>query len=270
VLGVGLLLVAFPVAHGMILTALYLPVALMLAGLILRGVAFDFRAKAQSQYKRTWDFAFYMGSLITALSQGYMLGVYVIGLENSLAAFGFALLTSLCIAAGYAFIGGCWLILKTEGELQRRAVGWARKALWGTAIGIGAVSIATPMVSERIFAKWFSLPEFMALLPIPLITGALLVFLYHFIGTLPRSSDRWSWVPFVVAIAVFVLCFQGLAYSFYPYVVPERLTIYEAAAARESLMIILAGTVVVLPAIIGYTVLAYYIFRGKATELRYD
>ena len=270
VLAVGLLLVAFPIAHGQVLTALYLPVAIMLIGLILRGVAFEFRAKAQPVRKAMWNRSFLIGSLMTAFSQGYMLGLYIMGLERTPETVAFALLTGLCLVAGYALIGASWLILKTDGTLQRRAVRWARVALWGTGVGVAAVSVASPLVSQRIFDNWFSFPEIALLAPLPVMTAILFVVIHMALRHLPDSRDRWSWLPFAAAIGIFALCFNGLAYSFYPYVVPERLTIWAAAAAPESLMIILIGTLFVLPTIIAYSAFAYYVFRGKATDLRYD
>ena len=270
VMAVGLLLVAFPIAHGMILTALYLPVALMLLGLILRGVSFEFRMKVAPENKRAWNRAFFAGSLLTALSQGYMLGVYILGLRSDWEAVLFGALTALCVAAGYAMVGAAWLILKTDGALQRRAVGWMRTALAPVALGMAAISIASPLASERIFEKWFSLPELILLAPLPLLTGGLLIGLWLLLAHMPLKGDGFAWAPFAGATAIFVLAFFGLAYSFYPYVAPERLTIYEAAAAPESLAIILAGTLFVLPVIIGYTIFSYYVFRGKATDLRYD
>ena len=167
VLGIGLLLVAFPLAHGLILTQLYLPVVLMLVALILRGVSFEFRAKAPPEYKHRWDHAFFAGSLVTALCQGYMLGAYVLGFDQSLAAVLFCLLAALGLVAGYVFVGACWLIYKVEGELQKRAVRWAEVSLWATAMAMAIISIATPLLSERIFNRWFRLPEIIALLPIP-------------------------------------------------------------------------------------------------------
>ena len=270
VLAVGLLLVAFPMAHGTILTALYLPVAIMLLGLILRGVAFEFRAKVEPEKKRNWDRAFFVGSLMTALSQGYMLGLYIMGLEQTPWTIAFALLTAVCLAAGYAFIGAAWIILKTDGDLQRRAVRWARWAVGLVALGMAAVSLASPLVSPRIFEKWFSIPEIILLAPLPILSAIVLAGLWMVLGHLPDRNDRWDWVPFAGAVSVFALAFAGLAYSFYPYVVPERLTIYEAASAPESLMVILAGTLFVLPVILGYSAFAYRVFRGKATDLRYD
>jgi cytochrome d ubiquinol oxidase subunit II len=269
VLGIGLLLVAFPIAHGMILTALYLPVALMLIGLILRGVAFEFRAKAPPSAKPAWNRAFLAGSLITALTQGWMLGAYILAFEASLPALLFCALTALCLAAGYAFVGASWLIWKTEGTLQLRAVRWARLTLALTTLGFAAVSIATPLVSPRIFERWFSLPEIIALAPIPLATGILILGLFIFLKTAPREGDRLAWVPFATAAALFTLGFFGLAYSFFPFVVPDRLTIWEAAASPESLSLILIGTLVVLPVILAYSIFAHWVFRGKAQELSY-
>ncbi|WP_121067574.1 cytochrome d ubiquinol oxidase subunit II [Chachezhania antarctica] len=269
VLAVGLLLVAFPTAHGMILSTLYLPVFAMLIGLILRGVAFEFRAKARSRHKVRWNRLFFAGSLITALAQGFMLGLYIMGLEKTVETYLFATLTALCLAAGYGFIGATWLVHKTTRHLQIKALQWARRSLWAVIAGVGAVSMATPLVSDRIFGKWFSFPEILWLAPLPAVSGALIAALWIMLRRMPFAGDRWNWLPFATASVIFAAAYLGLAYSFYPYVVPERLTIYEAAAAPESLMIILVGACFVVPVIIAYSILAYVIFRGKATELRY-
>ena len=269
VLGVGLLLVAFPVAHGIVLGALYLPTAVLLAGLILRGVAFDFRAKAHDKHKRAWDHAFNIGSLLAALAQGYMLGLYILGFEGGWASHLFALLTAAMLAGGYAFIGACWLILKCEGDLQRRAIRWARLASWFTGAGVVAVSLATPLVSPRIFDKWFAWPDMALLAPVPIATAALFLWVEMLLRRLPLPNDRHAWKPFVACLGIFVLSFAGLAYSFYPFVVPDQLTIWQAASAPESLMFMLVGVVIVLPMILGYTIYSYVVFRGKARDLTY-
>lgn len=270
VMAVGILLVAFPSAHGAILTALYLPVALMLIGLILRGVAFEFRAKAPAKWKGLWNNAFFVGSVITALAQGFMLGKYVLGLDFNSASWFFAALTAVFLTVGYSCIGAAWLILKASGDLQRKAVAWAKGGIWGLVLGMGAVSFASPAVSERIWAKWFSVPEIFLLAPLPIASAALLVMLWMSLRHLPTSNDSWAWFPFACTIGLFVLAFFGLAYSFYPFIVPEKLTIYETASAPESLFIILIGTLVVMPMIAAYTAMSYFIFRGKAQQLRYD
>ena len=273
VLGVGVLLVAFPLAHGVILTSLYLPVALMLVGLILRGVSFDFRVKARAAHKARWNRLFAAGSALAALAQGYMLGLYIIGFERGFAAHAFGALIAFCLAAGYVLLGANWLILKTEGELQRRAVTWARRALWGAAAGIGAVSVVTPLVSTRVFERWFALPEFLLLLPVPLATLALLFAIDRSLARLPvrlaQGNEYGVSVPFVSTIGLYLLAFYGLAYSTFPYLVVDRLDIWQAASAPESLMIIFVGAVVVLPVIVAYSVFAYRIFGGKARALDY-
>lgn len=277
VLGVGLLLVAFPAANGEILTALYLPVAAMLAGLILRGVAFDFRVKGQAHHKHGWDRAFYCGSLLAALAQGVMLGGLITGFAPGWQGTVFSFFVGLCLASGYALLGSGWLIIKTAGALQRRAIRWAERSLWLTGAGLLAVSVGTPLVSERIFDKWFSLPNLLLLLPVPLFTAALFLLTAVFLRRLAqdaasanqRGLDRWCWAPLACAVAVFFLAFIGLAYSLFPYLVIDRITIWDAAAAPESLQFILIGTLAVLPAILLYTVFVYRVFWGKATALHY-
>lgn len=270
VMGVGVLLIAFPMAHGAILTALYLPVMLMLVGLILRGVAFDFRAKAHAGHKRRWDIAFCIGSLMASFAQGFMLGQYIIGFGYAPEQVLFSMLIGLCVCAGYILIGACWLILKTEGDLQKRAIRWARRAWLGTGVGILLVSASTPLVSPRIFEKWFSLQNMIGLLPIPIITAALFFAMLWVLKRLPFKDDQYAWTPFALVVGMFMLCFNGLAYSFYPYIVPEKMTIWEAASAVESLWVILAGALLVLPMIAGYTFFAYRVFGGKVRELHYD
>ncbi|MCC5986316.1 MAG: cytochrome d ubiquinol oxidase subunit II [Pararhodobacter sp.] len=270
VLAVGLLLVAFPLAHGVILTALYLPVAIMLIGLILRGVSFEFRVKAPAPHKWAWNSAFFVGSLMTAAAQGWMLGLYVMGLEYTAVNVAFGAASAVFLSLGYALIGAAWLILKTDGDLQRKAVAWARRSLWGVGLGIAAISAATPLMSPRIWDKWFTMPEFFLLAPLPILSVMLLAVLWFSLRRLPTADDHFAWLPFTATIGLMVLAFVGLAYSFYPYVVPDRMTIYEAAAAPGSLFIMLIGVLFVVPVIIAYSALAYWVFRGKATELRYD
>lgn len=270
VLAVGLLLVAFPMAHGVILTALYLPVFVLLVGLILRGVAFDFRAKVPTHRKHRWNRIFFLGSLTASLAQGYMLGIYVLGLQTGLAAMVFGALVALCLAAAYAAMGAAWLIYKTDGALQKKAVLWLRSALVLTALGMAAVSLATPLASPRIFDKWFMFPELLWLSPLPILSGLLFLWLWRQTFHLPKPNDRHAILPFLSLAAIFTLGFAGLAWSFYPFVVPDRLTIWQAASAPEALGIILVGVCFVLPVILGYSVYAYRVFGGKADDLRYD
>jgi len=273
VLGVGLLLVAFPQAHGVILQALYMPVAVMLIGLILRGVAFDFRVKARVRYKGLWNQVFAAGSLIAAMAQGVMLGRYLMAFEPGWQAWLFALLVGAGLSAAYALLGAGWLLMKSEGPLQRQAIGWARYSVFGAAICVAAVSIVTPLVSERIASKWFEMPEFFLLLPLPLLTLGLFVLLLivlpHLDKRLSDDDQGLCWLPFTAAVGIFLLSFYGLAYSVFPDVVIDQLDIWEAAAHPQALWIIFIGAVVVLPAILGYTIFAYRVFWGKTRELTY-
>ena len=273
VLGVGILLTVFPLAHGVILGALYLPVALMLIGLILRGVAFDFRVKARAAHKPLWNRAFFAGSLLAGWSQGYMLGSLITGFATGGWTLVFNAVIGLALVAAYSLIGAGWLIIKTEGALQLQALRWARVSLWFTMAGIAAISVATPLVSERIFDKWFSLPNLVLLLPIPLATAALFWVIHRSLQRLPvrlaQGNEYGAWVPFGATVGVFLLAFYGLAYSLFPWLVMDQLTIWQAASAPEAMGVILVGALVVLPMIIGYTIFAYRVFWGKSTTLKY-
>ena len=269
VLGVGILLVAFPLAHGVILTALYLPVAAMLLGLILRGVAFEFRFKATGWHREIWNRAFFVGSLVMAVAQGTMLAGVVTGFAQGAAFLLFGLLVGVGLAGGYALLGATWLVIKTEGALRDRALTWTQGALIVAALGIAAISFATPFASPRMLDKWFAWPRSLWLLPLPLLTLAALVGIGVSAARLRAGLSRREWIPFVLAVWVFVLAFAGLAYSLFPYLVLDRLTIWDAAAADKSLRFVLVGTVIVLPFILAYTVLSYRVFWGKARTLTY-
>lgn len=268
VLGVGILLIAFPKAHGLVLTALYLPVALMLVGLVLRGVAFDFRVKAQDEWKPLWNFAFWAGSGLAATSQGWMLGRYITGFAEGWLATLFAGVIALLLPAAYVLLGACWLVMKTEGALQQMAVRWAKLAWPPLVLGMGLVSVVTPLVSITVRERWFSMPEFIALLPIPLVTLAALGTARAMLNS-TQVLGRLCWLPFVAVVAVFLFGAIGLAYSLFPYVVMDRLTVWEAASATSSLAVIAIGCAITVPAIAGYTVFSYRVFAGKVRELRY-
>ncbi len=268
VLGVGILLIAFPKAHGVVLQALYLPAALMLVGLMLRGVAFDFRVKAQAAHKPLWNRAFFAGSGLAALAQGWMLGRYITGFAQGWEFALFAAAIALLLPAAYVLLGAAWLIMKTEGALQAHAVQWAKKAWPPVVLGMALISVATPLVSATVRHKWFSMPEFIALLPIPLMTVLALLGTRAMLNS-HRVLGKVCWLPFVLTVAVFLLGACGLAYSLYPFVVMDRLSVWQAASATESLAVIAVGCAVTVPAIIGYTVFSYRVFWGKARALNY-
>ena len=269
VLAVGLFLIAFPEAHNIILRELYLPATVMLIGLILRGVAFDFRAKVNSGLQLTWDRIFRLGSMITALTQGYMLGRYVMGFDAGIWPMLFAVLSALCVTAAYAFIGGSWLVMKTEGLLQNWSATVTRRALWLTALGIVAISVVNPIISLAVSERWFGMPQVILLFPIPIFCAAIIAVTDQYLARFPHHDDFGCWIPFSAAATVFFVCVSGLAYSYFPDVIPGIITADEAASASESLQFILFGALIVIPTIIAYTFYSYRVFWGKVGELRY-
>ena len=269
VLAVGLILIAFPAAHNVILEALYIPVVILLIALILRGVAFDFRVKAAMSHRPKWDLLFKLGSILAALSQGYMLGMYVMGFESSLTAYLFAGLSALGVLAAYAYIGACWLVMKTQNQLQKQATVWARKAGRFTFLGVVAVSIVNPLINPAVFERWFSLPNAILLLPLPLFCFVLFLVVDRLLKRMPFKDDVSCWIPFVAAVMIFFICFNAFAFSFVPEIVPGQLDIFSAASAPESLGFMLWGALVVVPTILCYTFYSYRVFWGKVQELSY-
>ena len=270
VLGVGLLLVAFPVAHGVVLGALYLPVVAMLIGLMLRGVAFEFRVKAEGWHRELWNWLFWFGSFLASLAQGLMLGYYITGFEPGFGYFLFSLVVAGGLCGGYVLLGATWLILRTEGDLQKKAIGWTRWGLAWVALGVALVSIATPLASESVRLKWFDFPRTLGLMLLPTASAAAWLWVWSLTGRMKRGQPAPEWGPFAGAVAIYALAFLGLAYSLFPYVVIDRMTIWDAAAHPSALKVMLIGALIVLPFIIGYTVFSYRVFRGKASEKLYD
>jgi cytochrome d ubiquinol oxidase subunit II len=270
VLGIGLLLVAFPAAHGMVLGALYLPVTVMLIGLMLRGVAFELRIKAEGWHAELWNWLFWFGSFVASLAQGFMLARYITGFERGFGYQLFALLVGASLCGGYVLLGATWLIGRTEGALQGKAIGWARWGLAWVALGVALVSLATPIASETVRERWFDFPRTLALMLLPIASAAAWFWIWRATGRLARGERAGEWRPFAGAVAIFVLAFAGLAYSLFPYVVMDRLTVWQAAAHPSALWFMAVGVAVVLPFLIGYTAFAYRVFRGKARAGLYD
>lgn len=268
VLGGGGLWVAFPVAYAVIMPALYLPVIVMLLALVFRGVAFEFRLVSRS--KTWWNFAFTSGSILAAFSQGVILGGLIQGIRVQDGAFAgghldwatpFAFLCGIALVSGYALLGATWLVMKTEAEVAERARVQSRALLIVVLGFMLAVSVYTPLAFERIAARWFSLPNFYFLWPVPVVTGLLALAAWRWIGDRRREI-----LPFVAVIGLFLLGYLGLVISSYPYLVPPSLTVWDTAAAPASQIFMLIGTLVLLPIILGYIVFVYWLFRGKVRE----
>jgi len=270
VLGIGILLSAFPGALAVVLGGLYLPVVAMLVGLMLRGVAFEFRMKAHGWHRELWNWLFWAGSFLASFCQGLMLGRYVTGFATSFGHWLFAIVVGASLCGGYVLLGATWLILKTEGELQRKAIGWARWGLLWVALGVGLVSLATPLVSATVRERWFDFPATLWVMVLPIATLAAGLWLWRSTGRLRDGALERHGRPFAAAAAIFLLAFAGLAYSIFPYIVIDRLTIWDAAAHPSGLRALFIGAAIVLPFIAGYTILSYRIFRGKAKAGLYD
>jgi cytochrome bd ubiquinol oxidase subunit II len=242
----------------------------MLIGLMLRGVAFEFRVKAQGWHRELWNWLFWFGSFLASFSQGLMLGRYITGFHPGAGFYMFAALTGASLCGGYVLLGATWLILRTEGALQKKAIAWARWGLLWVAFGVALVSLATPLVSQTVQAKWFDFPRTLALMLLPLATLAAGVFVWLATGRIKAGLREPDWTPFAATAAIFALAFAGLAYSLFPYVVMDRMTIWQAAAHPSALGIMLVGVVIVVPFLVAYTAFAYRVFRGKVRAGLYE
>jgi cytochrome d ubiquinol oxidase subunit II len=268
VLGGGGLWVAFPQAYAVLMPAMYLPVILMLLALVFRGVAFEFRWVARTS-KEWWNRAFWLGSTVAAFFQGVILGGLIQGIEVANGAYAggpldwvtpFALLCGLGVVAGYALLGATWLVLKTEGEVADRARGYAKTLILVVLAFMAAVSIWTPLAVEHIALRWFTPANFMVLWPVPFITAVVAWYGWKWLG-----SGR-EVLPFFAAIGLFLLGYIGLAISWFPYLVPPSLTIWQTAAVPASQIFMLIGVLLLLPIILGYIGFVYWLFRGKVRE----
>jgi cytochrome d ubiquinol oxidase subunit II len=278
VLGGGGLFAAFPKAYAALMPALYLPIYLMLLALIFRGVAFEFRHHGRGAGKRWWTIAFSVGSIVAAAAQGLVLGGFIQGVAVADGQFSggpldwltpFSLLVAASLVAGYALLGACWLVFKTRGELYERARTWTKQLALLTAMAMGAVSLATLGVDPRVTARWgltmtsVDWPVFIKMAPLPLLAGAVCFALW----------TRWKGepliTPYLLAVALFLIGYIGLAVSLFPYIVPFAMTPANAAAADNALSFMLWGAAPLLPLILAYTAYVYWTFRAKVGDDAY-
>ncbi|WP_289152357.1 cytochrome d ubiquinol oxidase subunit II [uncultured Salipiger sp.] len=269
VLGGGGLFAAFPLAYAIILPATYPLIIAMLLALIFRGVAFEFRWRAGRPFSAwVWDGAFIGGSTLAALCQGMILGTLLQGIEVEGRAYAggwwdwltpFTLLCGVSVVAGYALLGACWLNIKTEGAIQIRARVAARLAGLATVAGIVGVSAATPFLETAYFERWLAWPGILEVAIVPVLVAALTLWLARALS----SGKGPDWLPMLLALGLFLLCFAGLGVSMWPYVIPPAVTLQDAAAPESSQMFMFVGAVVLVPIILAYTAYAYWVFRGK-------
>ena len=265
VLGGGGLMAAFPLAYAILMPAIYTPIIAMLIGLIFRGVAFEFRWRTTGERNR-WDIAFAGGSLVAAMAQGIALGAILQGVhvEGRHYAGGwwdwltpFSLLTGFAVVTGYGLLGATWLVMKTSGDLRNEGYRLSLRLLVATLVAIVAVSVATPFLQADYWQRWFQWPNIIFTAPIPVAVAAIAFLLLRSIAN--RQDHR----PFLLTLALFALTYAGLGVSMYPYIVPQSVTIQEAASPANSLGFMLFGVAILVPVILAYTGWAYWVFRGK-------
>lgn len=277
ILGGGGLFAAFPLAYAILMPAFYIPVLLMLAALIFRGVAFEFRHKAvRTTTRHFWNGAFSYGSLFAAFAQGLILGGFIQGVSVDGRSFAggtfdwltpFTLLVAVSVAGGYVLLGSSWLVLKTEGSLQKWSRAWARRSSLFVALAMAAISLATLSIDPRVTERWgvtmqaIEFGKFLPLAPIPLLAGLFLVALWRDLSILGDKAPDWR--PMVLSAALFLTGYLGLGISLFPYLVPFELTIWETAARDNALQLMLVGASIMLPVILAYTIYVYSLFWGK-------
>ena len=268
VFGGAMLYGAFPQVYGLLLPILYMPLMLMLISLVFRGVSFEFRFKAEKS-KPFWNWAFAISSIAAAFFQGVVLGCFVQGFPIDEAAMTidstdwltpFTLLTGIALTSGYGLLGATWMIMKSEGLLQRKMIHYSKGLLVIVSIFLVFVSIWTPLHSNEIFTRWYSYPNFIYLSPLPLLS-LIAVFL-----TWKNLSKQNEVKPFMYSIVIFLCSYVGIGISVYPYLIPHQVTLWEGAAPDTTLKFILIGVVIMLPILLGYTAYAYYLFRGKIND----
>jgi cytochrome d ubiquinol oxidase subunit II len=273
VLGGAGLLAAFPLAYAVLLSALYIPIVLMLLGLILRGVAFEFRFKSDESHRPFWDIAFAGGSYSAAFSQGAALGAFINGFTVTGPSYDggaldwlspFSVFTGIGVIVSYALLGSTWLTMKTEGALQARMIGYARRIVPVLLVGIAAVSLWTPLAHADIARRWFSIPNIFYFAPVPILVVAAGWQLLRLLtgspdGKIPHAG------PFLLALFLLFLGYTGLAISLWPNIIPPGVSFRDAAAPAQSQGFALVGALLIIPIILAYTGWAYYVFRGKVT-----
>ncbi|SMP77215.1 cytochrome d ubiquinol oxidase subunit II [Noviherbaspirillum suwonense] len=266
VLGGAGLLAAFPLAYSVVLSALYLPLILMLVGLIFRGVAFEFRFKARDHERHLWDKAFIGGSILATFFQGVALGAYINGFPVANRAYAggafdwlsaFSVFTGVGLVVAYALLGSTWLIMKTEGALQQRAFQLTRRLAWTLLAVIAIISVWTPLSDQAIARRWFSMPNLFWFAPVPVLV---LTATYLLMQAVNRKAHV---APFLCTLALIFLGYSGLGISVWPNIIPPSITIWEASSPPQSQGFALVGALLIIPVILMYTVWSYYVFRGK-------
>jgi cytochrome d ubiquinol oxidase subunit II len=269
VLGGAALYGAFPLAYSVITDALTIPLTLMLFGLIFRGVAFEFRFKATEKHRPFWDKSFITGSIVATFSQGVAVGAVLNGFEVTGRAYTgsalswlapFPIFCGIGLVVAYALLGCTWLIMKTENALHQKMSRLAKPLVLALLAITGVISIWTPLTHADIAHRWFSMPNLIAFLPVPVLVLACTW------GILRAIKRHAHYMPFLLTLALIFLGFSGLGISIWPNIIPPAISIWDAASSEKSLAFMLVGAVFIIPVILIYTFWSYYVFRGKIKE----
>ncbi|SAI65731.1 cytochrome oxidase [Bordetella ansorpii] len=262
-LGIGLFCAAFPFAWGSVFSKLYGPLACMGFGMLLRSVSFEFRIRARNEHKPRWIVGFWLGSVLTAVGQGAVLGRVATGYQSDAGYGWFSIFTGVCAIAAYALLGACWLVMRVDGDLQRRAVAWARHATRWTSVGMVAVAVALGLANSGVFYRWSD--DSHLGLAVAVWVAMLLCFvgIEMLLARLPGRADRFDWLPFLLCVLLYVLMLAGLTYSFFPYLILDDLTIWDGSGAVASMRLVLAGAVIGGPVVLIFNVLAYRTVFGR-------
>lgn len=246
-LATALLWVCFPAAHAVVLPAVIPPLAVMVAGLLLRGLALGWHARATTPAsqptagperpgRRLGQRMYAAGTLLAAVAQGWMLGTYVTGFHQDHWGRWFCTGIAITLPAAYAMQGVGWLVMQTQGALQRKALAWGQGALWPMGFALMGISLVTPVLSPTVFAKWFTLPGLLVLLPIPVACAAAFLTIRHVLAAPRLVEAGYGWLVNAATVLMVVLAFGGLAYSLFPYLVMDRLSLWQAAGPAPSVL----------------------------------
>lgn len=263
-LGIGLFAAAFPLAWGVVFGKLYGPLALMALGIMLRSVAFEFRIRARAQMKPRWVFGFWLGSLATAFGQGLILGSMATGYQTTGEYGWFTVLIGLCVVAAYVLLGAAWLVMRVDGDLQRRAARWGRHAIRWTAVGMVAASVMLGLANPGIFYKWSNPGGFATVAAVWAVMLLCFALAEMRLVRASKGESSHHWLPYVLCIVLYWLMLAGLGYSLFPYLVLDDMTLWDGTASLESMRLVLSAAVVGAPVVLIFNLWAYRAVFGKA------
>ncbi len=261
-LGLGVFVAAFPNAWGAIMGQLYLPLCLLALGVLLRSVSFEFRLRAPAGMQQRWIIGFGLGSLATAVAHGLLLARLVVAYRSGDGYLVFGVFVAICCLAAYCLLGAAWLIMREQGALRLKAIFWGRRAVRWTAAGAVAVSVVLAFANTGVFLKWSDGPQWTMVAVLWFVLLLCFVTIELSLQRMVTHSDRATLLPFLATLLTFLVVLGGMFYSFFPYLVLDDITIWDAAASVDSLRLILAACVVALPVALIFNIWVYWRMFG--------